>query len=89
MGLFKKAILADHLAALIDPVFAAPAGYASSAAWLAVLGYAVQIYCDFSGYSDMAVGLAHLLGYHLAPNFDMPFLSANVTEFWRRWHMSL
>jgi len=57
--------------------------------WLAVLAYALQIYCDFSGYTDMALGAAHMLGYKLARNFDMPYLSANVSEFWRRWHISL
>jgi alginate O-acetyltransferase complex protein AlgI len=89
VGLFKKAVLADHLAAVIDPVFARPAGYGSAAVWLAVLGYAAQIYCDFSGYSDMAVGLAHTLGFHLPANFHLPYLAANVSEFWRRWHTSL
>jgi alginate O-acetyltransferase complex protein AlgI len=54
-----------------------------------VLAYAIQIYCDFSGYTDMAIGAAHMLGYKLAKNFDMPYLSANIAEFWRRWHISL
>jgi alginate O-acetyltransferase complex protein AlgI len=89
VGLFKKAVLADHLAAVIDPVFAAPGSYGSSATWLAVLGYAAQIYCDFSGYSDMAIGLAHTLGFHLPANFHMPYFAGNIAEFWRRWHMSL
>ncbi len=57
--------------------------------WNAAIGYFMQLYCDFSGYSDMAMGLAYLLGYHLVKNFDMPFLSANTSEFWRRWHISL
>src|SRR5439155_19752490 len=56
---------------------------------LAVLAYALQIYCDFSGYTDMALGSAHLLGYKLAKNFNMPYLAVNVSEFWRRWHISL
>jgi alginate O-acetyltransferase complex protein AlgI len=89
LGLLKKAVLADHLAAVIDPVFAAPSAYSSAAAWLAVLGYAAQIYCDFSGYSDMAVGLAHLLGFRLPANFNLPYLAASPAEFWRRWHISL
>ncbi len=59
------------------------------ASWLAVIAYAMQIYCDFSGYSDMAIGTAHLFGYRLALNFNMPYLAANVSEFWRRWHISL
>jgi alginate O-acetyltransferase complex protein AlgI len=89
VGLFKKAILADHLAGIIDPVFAEPAAYTSLVTWLAVLGYAAQIYCDFSGYSDTAVGLAHLLGFRLPANFNRPYLAASPAEFWRRWHVSL
>ncbi|HEY7330590.1 MAG TPA: MBOAT family O-acyltransferase [Gemmataceae bacterium] len=89
MGLFKKLVVADRMAWFVDPVFADPAGYKTGTAWMAVIAYALQVYGDFSGYSDMAIGTAHLLGYKLAQNFDMPFLSANVSEFWRRWHMSL
>ena len=89
VGLFKKAVLADHVAAVIDPVFAKPELYGSLATWIAVLGYSAQIYFDFSGYSDMAVGLAHMLGYRLPANFAQPYLAANIAEFWRRWHMSL
>jgi alginate O-acetyltransferase complex protein AlgI len=89
MGLFKKLAIADRMALFADPVFANPDGYGTAALWLAVLAYAVQIYCDFSGYTDMALGAAHMLGYKLAPNFNMPYLAANVSEFWRRWHISL
>jgi alginate O-acetyltransferase complex protein AlgI len=89
MGLFKKWVIADRMALFADPVFAHPGGYRAVAVWLAVLAYALQIYGDFSGYTDMAIGCAHLLGYRLAKNFDMPYLSANVSEFWRRWHISL
>jgi alginate O-acetyltransferase complex protein AlgI len=89
LGLFKKVVLADRLAEVADPVFAAPGAYGSAAAWLAVLAYSGQIYLDFSGYSDMAVGLAHALGFRLPANFDMPYLSGNIAEFWRRWHISL
>jgi alginate O-acetyltransferase complex protein AlgI len=89
MGLFKKMAIADRMALYADPVFADPAPYGSGAVWLATLAYTLQIYCDFSGYSDMAVGSAHLLGYKLAKNFNMPYLAANVSEFWRRWHISL
>jgi alginate O-acetyltransferase complex protein AlgI len=89
MGLFKKVAIANHLALFVDPVFANPGQYRSGPAWLALLAYALQIYCDFSGYTDMALGTAHLLGYKLAQNFNMPYLSANVSEFWRRWHISL
>jgi D-alanyl-lipoteichoic acid acyltransferase DltB (MBOAT superfamily) len=89
LGLFKKLAIADRMAVFSDPVFKNPENYNSSAIWLAVLAYALRIYADFSGYSDMAVGTAHLFGIRLAQNFNMPYLSANVTEFWRRWHMSL
>jgi alginate O-acetyltransferase complex protein AlgI len=89
MGLFKKLAIADRMALYADPVFANPDQFNSGAVWLATLAYALQIYCDFSGYSDMAIGSAHLLGYKLAQNFNMPYLAANVSEFWRRWHISL
>jgi alginate O-acetyltransferase complex protein AlgI len=89
MGLFKKLVIADRMAQFADPVFAAPGTYSTGSLWIATLAYAFQIYGDFSGYTDMALGCAHLLGYKLAPNFRMPYLSANVSEFWRRWHISL
>src|SRR5579884_347998 len=89
LGFFKKVAVADRLAFFVDPVFAHPGLYGSGATWLATLAYALQIYCDFSGYSDMALGSAHLLGYKLAVNFSLPYLSLNVSEFWRRWHISL
>lgn len=89
MGLFKKLAIADRMAAFVDPVFADPAAYRSVAIWLAVFAYALQIYCDFSGYTDMALGTAHMLGYKLAQNFNMPYLAANISDFWRRWHISL
>jgi alginate O-acetyltransferase complex protein AlgI len=89
MGLFKKMAVADQMALFADPVFADPLAYKTSAVWMAVLAYAVQIYCDFSGYTDLALGSAHLLGYHLSKNFNMPYLAANVSEFWHRWHISL
>ncbi len=89
LGLFKKLAIADRMAQFADPVFRDPGAFGSAALWLAVLAYALQIYCDFSGYTDMAIGCAHLLGYKLAKNFDLPYLAANVSEFWRRWHISL
>jgi alginate O-acetyltransferase complex protein AlgI len=89
LGLFKKLAIADRMAHYADPVFAEPAAYGTGAVWLATLAYALQIYCDFSGYSDMALGCAHALGYKLARNFDLPYLAANVSEFWHRWHISL
>jgi alginate O-acetyltransferase complex protein AlgI len=88
-GLLKKAVIADNLAPIVDAVFASPASYGTSATWLAVLGYAAQIYCDFSGYSDMAIGSAHALGFKLPMNFSMPYFAANISEFWGRWHISL
>jgi len=89
LGLFKKLAIADRMAVFSDPVFQNPEQYNTSALWLAVLAYALRIYADFSGYSDMAVGTAHLFGIRLTQNFNMPYLSANITEFWRRWHISL
>src|SRR5262249_46315835 len=78
LGLVKKLVIADHLALFADPVFANPGQYGTRAVWIAAVAYALQIYCDFSGYSDMAIGTAHLLGYKLSLNFNMPYLSANV-----------
>ena len=89
LGVIKKMVISDHIAAYADPVFAAPSGFSSLACWMAVIAYSVQIYCDFSGYTDIALGVAHLFGYRLTRNFDMPYLASNVSEFWRRWHISL
>jgi alginate O-acetyltransferase complex protein AlgI len=89
LGFLKKLALADRMPAYIDPVFADPGQFSTAALWLAAVAYALQLYGDFSGYSDLAVGLAHLLGYRLAKNFDLPYLSPNMAEFWRRWHISL
>ena len=89
MGLFKKIAVADRMAYLVDPFYASPEKYSTAAAWIAVLAYSLQLYCDFSGYSDIAIGTAHMLGFKLPENFNMPYLSRNVTEFWQRWHISL
>jgi alginate O-acetyltransferase complex protein AlgI len=89
LGLFKKMVIADQVAGVIDPVFKTPGEYSSTSLWLAVLGYAVQIYCDFSGYTDMALGLAHTLGFKLPNNFNAPYLASSPSDFWRRWHISL
>jgi alginate O-acetyltransferase complex protein AlgI len=89
VGAFKKMAIADRMALYCDPVLRDPQNFNSVAVWFAVLAYAVRIYCDFSGYSDMALGAAHLLGYKLTTNFNMPYLATNVSDFWRRWHISL
>ena len=89
LGLFRKVIVADQLALYVDTVFDRPQDFSSATTWLAVLAYAVQIYCDFSGYSDMAIGTAKCLGYDIPINFNLPYLSRSITEFWRRWHISL
>ncbi len=90
VGLVKKVALADHLAReVVDPVFAVPEAYASADVLLALYAYAAQIYCDFSGYTDMAIGLALLLGIRFPQNFDRPYRARSFRDFWRRWHMTL
>jgi alginate O-acetyltransferase complex protein AlgI len=89
LGLFKKLAIADRMALFADPVFKNPEQYNTGALWLGALAYTFQVYCDFSGYTDMALGTAHMVGYKLAQNFNMPYLSPNISEFWRRWHISL
>ena len=88
-GLFKKIVIADNIASFVDAVHQAPAAYSAGTLMLCTYAYFVQLYCDFSGYSDMAVGCARCLGYDLPRNFNVPFLSPNVNEFWKRWHISL
>lgn len=89
-GLLKKAVISDYIKVnFVDRVFDAPLMYSGLENLLAAYGYALQIYCDFSGYSDMAIGLAILLGFRLPENFRSPYRAASVTEFWRRWHISL
>ncbi len=89
-GLGKKVLLANNIGLLWDAVAAMPAGQlAAATAWLGALAYGFQIYFDFSGYSDMARGLGLMLGFHFPLNFDYPYISRSVTEFWRRWHISL
>jgi alginate O-acetyltransferase complex protein AlgI len=90
MGVAKKTLIADTLAPGIDQVFAAdPAGIGFGHAWIGVLFFTFQIYFDFSGYSDMAIGIARMFGFRLRENFDMPYIACSITEFWRRWHISL
>lgn len=86
---YSKKVMADHLGIMVTPVFDRPAVFDSASAWAALIGYTLQIYLDFSGYSDMAVGVARMIGYSLPENFRMPYLSTNLAEFWRRWHMTL
>ena len=89
-GLFKKVFLADALGEYVDAVFALPAGAVSTGdAWLGALCFTMQIYMDFSSYSDMAIGLARVFGFRLMENFRLPYLAGSFSEFWRRWHISL
>ena len=89
-GLIKKAVISDYISGnFVDRVFDNPMLYSGFENLMASYGYALQIYCDFSGYSDMAIGIALLLGFHLPVNFNSPYISGSITEFWRRWHISL
>lgn len=89
-GLFKKAIISDYISMnFVDRIFDDPMLYTGFENLMGVIGYSLQIYCDFSGYSDMAIGLALLLGFRFNINFNSPYKSATITEFWRRWHISL
>ena len=90
LGLVKKVVIADFLARhAVDPVFAVPEAYGAPDAWLAVYAYAAQIYCDFSGYTDIAIGLALLMGIVFPRNFNRPYSATSFRDFWRRWHMTL
>lgn len=89
LGLVKKVLIANNVAPFADRVFSDPHAFSSGTLWLAVIAYAIQIYADFSGYSDMAIGSAKCLGYDIPRNFNFPYVSRNITEFWRRWHISL
>jgi alginate O-acetyltransferase complex protein AlgI len=89
-GLLKKTVIADELARrVVDPVYNDPAAHSGGEITLAFYAFAAQIYCDFSGYTDMAIGLALLLGYQLPQNFNRPYLALSLQDFWRRWHMTL
>ena len=89
VGLTKKIVFADRIGVAVDAVFSAPNAYNGISILFAVLGYAAQIYCDFSGYSDMAIGIARIWGFDLGKNFNMPYLAKNPSDFWGRWHISL
>jgi alginate O-acetyltransferase complex protein AlgI len=88
-GLAKKVLVADAAAVAVDRVFATNELVDPRMAWVAAVAYALQIYFDFSGYSDMAIGLGKMIGFRFKPNFDSPYRSASITEFWKRWHISL
>lgn len=90
IGLFKKMVVSDYLSVnFVDRVFESPLKYSGFENLLGVYGYAIQIYCDFSAYSDIAIGLGILMGFKLPKNFNQPYLSTSVTDFWRRWHLTL
>jgi D-alanyl-lipoteichoic acid acyltransferase DltB (MBOAT superfamily) len=89
-GLFKKVVISSYVsAAIVDPVYNSPSAHSAPEILLATYGYAVQIFCDFSGYTDIAIGCALLLGFHFPQNFDRPYTARSLQDFWRRWHMTL
>jgi len=88
-GMFKKVVIADNLSQFVEPVYSNPTDFAGPSFMIATAFFAFQIYCDFSGYSDIAIGSARVLGFDLMKNFNRPYFAKSVTEFWRRWHISL
>ncbi len=89
VGAVKKIVISDNIASHVDTIFANPGAFDAATLLQGLLGYAVQIYCDFSGYSDMAIGCARMMGFRFMDNFAMPYSALSIAEFWRRWHMSL
>ncbi len=89
LGFFKKVVIADRLALFVDPVFDAPGNFEGPIIFIAILFFAFQIYCDFSGYSDIAIGLAQILGINIMENFKAPYGATSINEFWKKWHISL
>ncbi|MFN2455528.1 MAG: MBOAT family protein [Pyrinomonadaceae bacterium] len=89
LGITKKIVIADRLAIFVDSVFASPQAFSPATMISAVVAYSLQIYCDFSGYSDIAIGVSKIIGFDLPENFNMPYLATSVTEFWHRWHLTL
>lgn len=89
LGITKKVLIADRLAPFVDRVFANPGEFSSATVCAGVVAYSIQIYCDFSGYSDIAIGVSRIIGFDLPENFNMPYAATSITEFWRRWHMTL
>jgi membrane bound O-acyl transferase MBOAT family protein len=88
-GLFKKMVLADHLGVFVDDVFRTPRAFNTTTVILSAISYSLQIYLDFSGYSDMAIGLSKVIGFNYRANFNLPYISRGFSEFWERWHISL
>ena len=88
-GFVKKVVIADGLATVVDPIYASPGEYSGLMLLLATYAFAFQIFCDFSGYSDIAIGVARMMGFRFLENFDVPYISRSIQEFWRRWHISL
>ncbi len=88
-GLAKKVLIANYMGQLADTIFAMDGSLSMGTAWLGAIAYTLQIYFDFSGYSDMAIGLGRMFGFHFAENFNYPYIAKSATEFWRRWHISL
>jgi D-alanyl-lipoteichoic acid acyltransferase DltB (MBOAT superfamily) len=88
-GMVKKILIADNLAKFVDAVYKSPQSYGTTGIYIAVIFFAFQIYCDFSGYSDIAIGAAQIMGFRLMKNFDMPYFATSMTNFWRKWHISL
>ena len=89
LGATKKLLVADRLAVFVDAVFAKPEAYSPLTVLTSVIAYSFQIYCDFSGYSDMAIGISKVIGYDLPENFNMPYLAKSLSDFWQRWHITL
>ena len=88
-GLAKKVLIANYMGQLADTIFDMDGSLSMGTAWLGAIAYTLQIYFDFSGYSDMAIGLGRMFGFHFAENFNYPYIAKSATEFWRRWHISL
>ena len=88
-GFFKKTILADPVANVVDQIYSNPGQYDWTMMWFAVFLHAIQLYCDFSGYSDIAIGLGRIMGFHIPKNFNRPFFAINLSDLWARWHISL
>jgi len=89
IGLFQKIFIADRLALFVNPVFENASVYGTLTCWLAIMAYSLQIFCDFQGYSNMAIGTGRMLGYNIPRNFNWPYIATNISDFWRRWHITL